>query len=210
MIGQSTERGLLLNGLLAAMRLSREAMVVSDPHQADNPLVAVNPAFEQLTQYAEADLSGRNCRFLQGPRTDRESVRLLGECLKRGEGCVQYLNNYRRDGTSFLNLLFVSPVHGHDGRLHFFFASQFDLNADAPGTPDIFPIGPAFMSEGQQTEFRLLLLDIAHDVATARTAGTMRSRVRALEAALAAAREIATLATDLEAGARSRPPGPGA
>lgn len=204
MIVQIAERGMLLNGLLAAMRLSAEPMVISDPHQPDNPIIAVNQGFEQLTQYSERELSGRNCRFMQGPDTDRETVQQLGACLRRGDGCVQFLTNYRRDGSSFLNLLFISPVYGHDGRLHFFFASQHDLCAEKQSTPAEFPIGAAFMPPGQQTEFRLLLLDIAHEVATAQAADAVPTRVRALEAALAAAREVAALATKLQAGTQPR------
>ena len=200
MAGQNTERGLLLNGLLAAIRLSAEPMVVSDPHQPDNPLIAVNKSFEQLTLYPESELSGRNCRFLQGEETDRDAVRQLGTTLRRGNGCVQFLTNYRRDGTSFYNLLFISPVHGHDGQLHFFFASQHNLNAEGATTPNEFPIGPAYMPEGQQTEFRLLLLDIAHEVATAQSTDSLPIRVRALEAALAASREIALMSTRLTPG----------
>lgn len=204
MIGQVAERGVLLNGLLAAIRLSVEPMVISDPHQPDNPIIAVNRAFEQLTQYSEQEISGRNCRFLQGPNADPEPVRQLGACLRRDDGCVQYVMNYRRDGSQFLNLLFVSPVHDHEGRLQFFFASQYDLSAESPGTPNEFPIGPAYMPPGRQSEFRLLLLDIAQDVATAQAANTLTVRVRALEAALAAAREVAELATTLRPGIAAR------
>lgn len=201
MIGPGAERGLLLNGLLAAIRMSNEPMVVTDPHQADNPLIAVNAAFQNLTQYREADLVGRNCRLLQGSRTDRQATRQLGACLRLGDGCVQFLTNYRQDGTHFFNLLFVTPVVGHDGTLHFFFASQHDLDSGAEALPDSFPIGPAGLSPGQQTEFRLLLLDIAHEVGTARAARGLPGQVRALEAAVAAARELALLSTQL----RSRP-----
>ena len=185
------------------MRLSAEPMVLTDPQQPDNPLIAVNRAFENLTQYSETELSGRNCRMLQGPETDRHAVRQLGQAVKQGVGCVQFLTNYRRDGSSFYNLLFVSPVHGHDGQLHFFFASQHDLCSDAQLTPSEFPIGPAHMPPGQQTEFRLLLLDVAHEVAAASAATSLPARVRALEAALAAAREIAYLTTRLKPGAHA-------
>ena len=201
MIALGTERGLLLNGLLAAMRLSAESMVLTDPHQPDNPIVAANRAFQDLTQYPEKDLTGRNCRFLQGPATDRQSVKLLGRSLKRGEGFVQFLVNYRLDGSRFYNLLFISPVHGHDGRLHFFFACQHDLCNWPSATLAEFPLGPAHMAPGQQTEFRLLLLDIAHEVTLAGQAKTLSNRVRALEAALAAAREVALLSKRLKPGA---------
>ena len=201
MVGPAAERGILLNGLLATLRLSAEPMVLTDPHQPDNPLIAVNRPFETLTQYTEAELSGRNCRLLQGPETDRRAVRQLGNCLRQGASCVQFLANYRRDGSTFYNLLFVSPVHGHDGQLHFFLASQHNLCADGSLRPSEFPLGPAHMLPGQQTEFRLLLLDIAHEVAAAAGAPSLPARVRALEAALAAAREISGIATRLKPGA---------
>ena len=117
---------------------------------------------------------------------------------------MQFLNNYRRDGSRFINLLFISPVYGHDGQLHFFFASQHDLSADTLPSPAEFPLGAAHMPPGQQTEFRLLLLDIAHEVANARTANALPTRVRALEAALAGAREVATLVTRLRPGLQPR------
>ncbi len=205
MIGTETERGMLLNGLLAAMRLSAQPMVLSDPHQADNPVVAANRGFTNLTNYSEQEIAGRNCRFLQGPATDKRSVQLLGECLRRGEGCTQFLINYRKDGSRFYNLLFISPVRGHDGHLHFFFASQFDLASCPPGDIAEFPLGQAHMAPGQATEFRLLLLDIAHEVTLATAATALPYRVRALEAALAAAREIALLSTKLKPGGKSSP-----
>ena len=200
MIGVETERGLLLNGLLAAIRLSAQPMVLSDPHQQDNPVIAINRGFTNLTAYTEQECTGRNCRFLQGPATDKGAVRLLGECLRRGEGCVQFLVNYRRDGSQFYNLLFISPVHGHDGKLHFFFANQHDLSSWPPIGLAEFPLGPAHMTPGQASEFRLLLLDIAHEVTLATAATALPHRVRALEAALAATREVALLATKLQAG----------
>ncbi|MBV8915545.1 MAG: PAS domain-containing protein [Acetobacteraceae bacterium] len=197
------ERALLLRGLLAAMRFSRESMLLTDPHQQDNPIVAANEGFERLTGYQQAELVGRNCRLLQGPATEVESVRQLGEAIRRGQGFVQILANYRKSGALFWNLLFISPVMGHDGQLHFFFASQYDLSAGPPLNMAELPLGPAHMSPGQQTEFRLLLLDIAHEVAAADRAPGLAMRVRALEATIAAAREIAVLSTSLSPGTKA-------
>ena len=33
-------------------------------------IVLINPAFEAITGYTQAEVLGRNCRFLQGPATD--------------------------------------------------------------------------------------------------------------------------------------------
>ena len=49
-------------------------MIVTDPRQPDNPIIFANRAFLAMTGYTPEELVGRNCRFLQGPETDRETV----------------------------------------------------------------------------------------------------------------------------------------
>src|ERR1700712_1654474 len=57
-----------------AMRDARMPMIVTDPRRHDNPIVFVNAAFLKLTGYDREDVTGRNCRFLQGPATCPEAV----------------------------------------------------------------------------------------------------------------------------------------
>ena len=190
----------ILDGLLAVMRHSTEPMAISDPHQPDMPLVAVNAAFTALTGYAETEIVGRNCRFLQGPKTDADTVRRMGECLRAGQGCIQWIENYRRDGSRFWNLLFMSPVMGPDGALLYFFANQHDLSAQTPVPLEEFPIGTAHMPPQIQSEFQLLLLEIVEDQREAGAAASAAERSRALQATLASARQAAALSMRLAAG----------
>ena len=199
---QHPERQAILDGLLAVMRHSAEPMVLSDPQQPDNPIIAANQAFQDLTLYPEAEITGRNCRFLQGAATDRGTVRAMGECLRAGEGCTQFLANYRRDGSQFWNLLFMSPVLGGDGALLFFFANQHNLSAGSPLALPEFPLGVVHMPPEQEAAFRLLLRDAAEGARDADAAPTPPARAQALEAALAAARQVALLSTRLAAGPR--------
>jgi len=46
------------------------ASVISNPRLPDNPIVAVNDAFEALTGYDREYIVGRNCRFLAGEATE--------------------------------------------------------------------------------------------------------------------------------------------
>lgn len=46
-------------------------MIVTDLKIDDNPIIAANRQFEQLTGYTEDELIGRNCRILAGPETSR-------------------------------------------------------------------------------------------------------------------------------------------
>jgi PAS domain S-box-containing protein len=102
-------------------------MLVTDPTLPDNPIVFANRAFLELTGYAEAEVLGRNCRFLRGPGTDPGAVAELRRAIAAGEDVTTELLNYRRDGSAFWNRLFVSPVRDPQGRIRHFFASQVDV-----------------------------------------------------------------------------------
>lgn len=111
----------------AAVRATRMPMVVTDPAQADNSIVFCNVAFQTLTGYTREEIIGRNCRFLQGPDTDAKTIDRVRAAIKEGHDVDVDLLNYRKDGTTFWNALYMSPVHDKDGVLRFFFASQMDV-----------------------------------------------------------------------------------
>lgn len=112
--------------LFAAVETALVPMVLSDPNQPDNPLVFVNRAFQELSGYSAEELIGRNCRFLQGPETDPRHITKLRDAIAAREEVSVDILNYRRDGTSFVNELYVTPVFGRDGGLRYFFGSQVD------------------------------------------------------------------------------------
>ncbi len=111
----------------AAIEMTRMPMILTDPNLPDNPIVFANRAFQDLTGYAEAEILGRNCRFLQGANTDREKVRELREAVEGQHAVSVELLNYKRDGSPFWNACFVAPVFDTDGKLLYFFASQLDV-----------------------------------------------------------------------------------
>lgn len=111
----------------AAIRGTRMPMVITDPRLPDNPIVFVNAAFQTLTGYDRDEIVGRNCRFLQGPDTDPAAIRAIREAVATASDLQVDLLNYRKDGTTFWNALFLSPVRGEDGEVQFFFASQLDV-----------------------------------------------------------------------------------
>ena len=112
----------------AAIQTTRMPMIVTDPHQQDNPVVFANNAFVQMTGYPREELLGRNCRFLQGPETDRDTVTEVRKAVAAREEVAVEILNYRKDGSSFWNALFVSPVFDSDGSLVYFFGSQLDVS----------------------------------------------------------------------------------
>jgi PAS domain S-box-containing protein len=112
-----------------AVSATTTSITVSDPHQDDQPLVCVNPAFTAVTGYRPEEVLGRNCRFLQGPGTDPAAVARVRRALSEGRPVTEVLLNYRADGTTFYNELAVSPVLDERGRLTHFVAVQTDVTA---------------------------------------------------------------------------------
>ena len=92
-------------------------ILITDPHQPDNPIIYVNPAFERMTGYAAAEALGRNCRFLQGAGTDPSAVAEIRQALKEERDLRTELLNYRKDGSSFWNELTISPLRDAKGRV---------------------------------------------------------------------------------------------
>jgi len=112
----------------AAVRATRMPMVITDPGQRDNPIVFCNEAFQNLTGYGRDEIIGRNCRFLQGPDTDPAAVTEVRTAIEHGDDIGIDLLNYRKDGSTFWNALYLSPVRDDAGKIRFFFASQLDVS----------------------------------------------------------------------------------
>ena len=110
-----------------AAEQTRMAMIVTDPHQDDDPIIFVNQAFEEMTGYPREEIIGQNCRFLQGPDTDPAAVRRIRELLEARDVGVVEIRNYRRNGEPFWNTLHVGPIYDEKGELTHFYGSQWDV-----------------------------------------------------------------------------------
>lgn len=113
--------------VVRAIRQSPLSMVISDPRLDDNPITYVNSAFEKLTLYSRDFALGRNCRFLQGDRTDPRDVERIREGLRSEKEFEVTVTNHRADGEPFRNLLIVAPVHDDEGELTAYFGIQREV-----------------------------------------------------------------------------------
>ena len=105
-------------------------IVISDMAMPGNPMFFVNGEFCRTTGYAKHEAQGRNCRFLQGPRTEPQSVAVIQDTLRRGVDCHVKLTNYRKTGELFENLLTMRPVHDSNGVYRFCIGVQFKVERD--------------------------------------------------------------------------------
>jgi PAS domain S-box-containing protein len=111
----------------AAIRATRMPMLITDPRRADNPVIFANDAFLQLTGYTREEVTGRNCRFLQGPLTDRATIDQIREAIAEHRDIKVDVLNYRKDRSTFWNALYISPVLNEAGDVVYYFASQLDI-----------------------------------------------------------------------------------
>jgi PAS domain S-box-containing protein len=106
---------------------------LTNPRLRENPIVLVSPGFEQVTGYLRQQIIGRNCRFLQGPGTNPESVQRIRDALNAGDASTELLLNYRRDGSPFFCLLTIIPLRDATGSLVYFIGGQTNVNGQMSG-----------------------------------------------------------------------------
>lgn len=105
-----------------------EVFCLTDPSRPDNPIIFASEEFHRTTQYGVNYAIGRNCRFLQGPKTGTDSVRRLREAISAGKEISELFLNYRRDGSPFMNLLMMAPLYDSRGVLRYFIGAQVDVS----------------------------------------------------------------------------------
>ncbi|KAI9806088.1 MAG: hypothetical protein M1833_004495 [Piccolia ochrophora] len=86
-----------------------EVFCLTDPSRPDNPIVFASEEFHRTTQYGMSYAIGRNCRFLQGPRTNPFSITRIRDALEAGREHCEVFLNYR-------------------GRLRYFIGAQVDVS----------------------------------------------------------------------------------
>ncbi len=111
-------------------------VVVMDARLEGMPITYVNPAFERMTGYSVEEAVGRNCRFLQGDDRNQPGTVALRNAIKNQTNGYAILRNYRKDGSMFLNELFIAPVRDGRGEVSHFVGIQHlragELTEDKP------------------------------------------------------------------------------
>lgn len=109
------------------------ASVISDPRLPDNPIIACNQAFLDLTGYGAEEVLGRNCRFLAGPATEPWLTEVIRDGVHNRRSTLVEILNYKKDGTPFRNAVLVAPIFDERDELQYFVGSQVEL---AEGSPE--------------------------------------------------------------------------
>jgi diguanylate cyclase (GGDEF)-like protein/PAS domain S-box-containing protein len=117
----------MLNLKDRALASSSNGIIMTDASLASCPVIFANPAFTRITGYAQQEVLGRNCRFLQEDDTDQPELDDIRAALAEQRDVHVVLRNYRKDGTLFFNDLFISPVPDESGKLTHFIGILTDI-----------------------------------------------------------------------------------
>lgn len=90
-------------------------------------IVWANDVFYQLSGYESAEVIGKSPLFLQGPLTDKATLKRLRTALEKSKYCKVELLNYKKDGSIFWNELEVTPIKNELGVCSHFISIQRDI-----------------------------------------------------------------------------------
>jgi len=116
--------------LVEGLELTQQNFCMSDPTLPDNPITYASQSFLHMSGYSLNEILGRNCRFLQGKETDEYHVSRVRKSIMEGTDCHVCLLNYRKDGTSFYNRLFMTALRDTKGRIKNYLGVQCEVPTD--------------------------------------------------------------------------------
>ena len=115
------------NLLLKATNASTEGITISTMAEEDRPLIYVNEGFERITGYSRKEVVGKNCRFLQGEKTNSDTVKQIRDAIRKEESCTVELLNYTKAGKPFWNRLSITPIFNEENKLTHYVGVQSDI-----------------------------------------------------------------------------------
>ncbi len=114
---KKAERALRL--INATAMQSRDGIFITT-RELDEPgpeIVFVNPAFEKITGYSEKEVIGKTPRILQGPKTDKNILKLMRHSLQNDVSWSGETINYRKDGTEFYMQWSIDAIRNEAGEI---------------------------------------------------------------------------------------------
>lgn len=94
---------------------SSEGIMVTD---AQNKIVAINPAFTTVTGYAAEDVIGKNPKLLQSGQHDKAFYESMWRSIQNTGQWIGEIWNRRKDGQVYAESLTINTIHNEDGTVN--------------------------------------------------------------------------------------------
>ncbi|KAB5537465.1 hypothetical protein DKX38_014998 [Salix brachista] len=135
----SPAAGLINSSLNISLGRIKQSFVLIDPHLPNMPIVYASDAFLKLTGYDRHEVLGCNWRFLSGVGTDSSVLNQIQESIQVEQACTVCFLNYRKDKSTFWNLLHMSPVRNATGKIAYFVGVQMEEKCKSQGRHGLSP-----------------------------------------------------------------------
>jgi diguanylate cyclase (GGDEF)-like protein/PAS domain S-box-containing protein len=123
-----------LKQAIRAQRLLRQAVdacansiIILRATRPDYPIEYVNPAFEKISGYSAAEVSGRNCLMLLDDDVHQAGVRDIRAMVREQREGTVVLRTYRKDGSLLWSEVYIAPVCDAAGVVTHFVVANTDV-----------------------------------------------------------------------------------
>ncbi len=118
-------------GVTFILENTSDVVLVTEASNIDGPngpkIIYVNDAFVKLTGYTKEEAIGQTPRILQGPKTNKTTLkRIRNSLIKRAPLRVE-LYNYSKSGNGYWLDFAIVPLFDKDGNLQYFAAIERDI-----------------------------------------------------------------------------------
>ena len=121
-----TEKKLVLEKLSLVANNTDNSVVITD---SQGCIEYVNAGFTKMTGYQPQEVMGKKPgHFLQGERTNPNTVARIREKLKSGVSFYEEILNYRKDGQAYWISLMINPVKNGEGETEKFISIQANVS----------------------------------------------------------------------------------
>lgn len=110
-----------------AMSAVSEGVIITDAGENERTIVYVNPAACEMSGYSAQELLGKSLNVLRRSDTNQAGLLAMKEALMRGESVQVQLDSVRKDGSSYVTDVSMSPVFSPTGELTNFIGIHRDV-----------------------------------------------------------------------------------
>ena len=105
-------------------------IIITDPHQPDNPIIFANEYFYEMFCYESSEVLGKNCRFLRRDDDDQNALVEIRKALIEKRSISTVLRNYTKSGKLIFNQLTISPILDEENQLRYFLGVQKNITQE--------------------------------------------------------------------------------